>query len=61
MFQFLLRVKAMHRLGLAKPFGILVLLVLAGALIAGLIYAFTIFNVATERNRAPHVHIYRSN
>jgi hypothetical protein len=55
MFQYLLRVKAMHRLGLARPFGILVLIVLAGSLIMGLIYAVVTFNAATERNRAPHV------
>jgi hypothetical protein len=55
MFQFLLRVKAMHRLGLAKPFAFLALLVLAGSLIAGLVYAVVIFHAVNERNRAPHV------
>ena len=55
MFQFLLRVKAMHRLGLAKPFALLVLVVLTGSLIAGLVYAVVIFHAVNERNRAPYV------
>ncbi len=56
MFQFLLRVKAMHRLGLAKPFALVAVLVLAVSLIAGLVYAIVIFNAVNERNQAPHVH-----
>lgn len=56
MFTFLLRVKAMHRLGLARPFRYILLAVLVGCLVAGAIYAYVVLNAVQERSHHPHVH-----
>ena len=56
MFQFLLRVKALERVGLSKPIRYLFLVGFVIVLIAGLIYANFIFNAAThQRSRDHHV------
>ncbi len=60
MFEYLLRVKALHRLGLGKPFRTLFVVVLIGAIIAGMIYAFVVFHAISERSQSPYVHAYSS-
>jgi hypothetical protein len=56
MFEYLLRVKALHRLGMGKSFRALFVVVLIGAIIAGMIYAFVVFQAISERSQSPHVH-----
>jgi hypothetical protein len=60
MFEYLLRVKALHRLGMGKPFRAAFIAVFVGAIIAGLIYAFVVFHVVSERSHSPHVHAHSS-
>jgi hypothetical protein len=60
MFEYLLRVKALHRLGMGKPFRAMFVVVLLGAIIAGMIYAFVVFQAASERSQSPHVHTHRT-
>ncbi len=55
MFWFLLRVKALNRLGFTKPFRVAFLIVLLSALVAGLIYSYVVFNALNERSRPSHV------
>ena len=49
MFWFLLRVKALNRLGFTKPFRVAFLIVFVGALIAGLIYSYVVFTCAQRK------------
>jgi hypothetical protein len=56
MFEFLLRVKALHRLGLATLLRTLFVALLIGAVIAGLINTFVVFHAVTHRSSAPNVH-----
>lgn len=56
MFEYLLRVKALHRLGMGRPFRALFVVVLVGAIIAGMIYAFVVLQAVNERSHSPHVH-----
>ena len=56
MFQFLLRVRALNRLGLTNLFRVVLLMFLAGALIAGVTYACVILNAIKERSYSPDVH-----
>jgi len=55
MFWFLLRVKALDRLGFTKPFRVAFVIVFVGALIAGLIYSYVVFSALSERSHVPHV------
>jgi hypothetical protein len=55
MFWFLLRVKALNRLGFTKPLRTVFLVALLGALAAGLIYSYVVFNALNERRHVPHV------
>ena len=61
MFWFLIDVLALRRLGLARPFRYLILIVLLGCLVAGAIYAVVIFRAVAERNQVPHVQPHSSN
>lgn len=54
MFQFLLRVKALERLGLARPLRYLFLIAFVIVLIAGLVYAAAIFNAVTNQGSPDH-------
>jgi hypothetical protein len=56
MFEFLLRVKALGRLGLGRPLRVMFLLIFMGALVAGLIYAAVVFRAVNERSHGHHVH-----
>ena len=58
MFDFLLRVKAMQRLGLSRPFRYMFLVLFVSCLVAGLIYAFVVFNAVRERSHTSHVHAH---
>jgi len=60
MFEYLLRAKALHRLGMGRPFKALFVVVLLGAIIAGMIYAFVVFHAINERSHTPHVHAHSS-
>jgi hypothetical protein len=60
MFDFLLRVKALERLGLAKPFRYVLAILLAGCLVAGSIYTCVILNAVRERSYSPHVNAHSS-
>ena len=60
MFTFLLRVKAMHRLGLTRPFRYIFLVLFIGCLIAGLIYTYVVLNAVRERGHSRHVHTHSS-
>lgn len=56
MFTFLLRVKAMHKLGLTRPFRYILLVLFIGCVIAGMIYAHVVLNAVRERSPTSHVH-----
>jgi hypothetical protein len=56
MFEYLLRVKALHRLGMGKPFRALFVVIIIGAIVAGMIYTFVVFQAISERSHSPHVH-----
>jgi hypothetical protein len=60
MFDFLLRVKALHRLGMGRPFLTAFIVIFVGAVIAGLIYATIIFQAVSTRSQSPNVHIHRA-
>ena len=55
MFRFLLQVTFIRRVLQFRFARLLLILVFAGAVIAGLIYASVVFHALTERNQAPHV------
>jgi len=55
MFKYQVHALAARKLGLGRPFRLLILSVFVGCLIAGLIYTAVVFHAVTERNRAPHV------
>jgi hypothetical protein len=55
MFRFLLQVTFIRRVLQFRFVRLLLILVFAGAVIAGLIYASVVFHALTERNQAPHV------
>ena len=56
MFKYQIHALAMRKLGLRRPLGLLVLLVLLGCVIAGLIYFAVIFHAIEERSGASHAH-----
>ena len=60
MFWFLIDVLTLRRLGLARPFRYLLLVLFIGCLIAGLIYTAVVFNALNERSHAPHVQPHSS-
>ena len=55
MFRFLLQVTFIRRVLQFRFVRLLLILVFAGAVIAGLIYASVVFHALIERNQAPHV------
>ena len=55
MFRFLLQVTFIRRVLQFRFVRLLLIVVFAGAVIAGLIYASVVFHALTERNQAPHV------
>ena len=57
-FWWLVEVLTLRRLGLAKPFRYMLLVLFAGCLIAGLIYTVVVFHAIEERSQVPHVHTH---
>jgi hypothetical protein len=55
MFKFQIHALALRKLGMGKPLRVLFLVVLLGAILVGLLYAFTMFTAVSERS-APHAH-----
>ena len=55
MFWFTIDVLALRKLGLSRSFRYLLLVFLAGCLIAGLIYASVVMREVMERSIDPHV------
>ncbi len=55
MFKYQIHALAMRKLGLGRPFRLLILIVLFGCFLAGLIYTAVVFHALAERNSAPHV------
>jgi hypothetical protein len=55
MFWFIIDVLALRKLGLGRPFRYLILILLAGCLIAGFIYASVVMKAVSERSNNPHV------
>jgi len=55
MFWFIIDVLALRRLGLGRPFRYLILILLAGCLIAGFIYASAVMKAVSERSNTHHV------
>ena len=55
MFWYWINVLALKRLGLGRPFRLVLFIVFLGCFVAGLIYAAVVFHALTERNRPPHV------
>ena len=60
MFWFIIDVLALRKLGLGRPFRYLILIVLAGCLIAGFIYASVVIKAVSERSNTPHVSTHSS-
>ena len=60
MFWFFIRVRALQRLGLGKPFRYVILILFAGCVIAGLIYTYVFLNAANKRSHSPHVYSHSS-
>jgi hypothetical protein len=60
MWNFLLGFLFARATGASRIIRPLLLLVLLGAIIAGLIYAFAIFYVIDQRSHSPHVHAHSS-
>jgi len=57
-FWWLVDVLMLRRLGLAKPFRYMLLVLFAGCLVAGMIYTYVFLNAAIERSHDPHVHAH---
>ena len=60
MFEPMIHVLALRKLGLTKPFLLLILIFLLGCLVAGIIYAAVVLHAVTKANEAPHVHSHHS-
>lgn len=60
MFWFFIRIRALRRLGFAKPAKYIMLVLFIGCVIAGLIYAAVVIHAVSERSRSPHVHTHSS-
>ncbi len=56
MFWFIVDILTLRRFGLGRPFRYLILVILFGVIIAGLIYAFAMFQAVSERSQTTHVH-----
>ncbi len=56
MFRFVLQTAFIRRVLQIRFFRFLLLVLLAGCLIAGLVYAYLVFNTVNERSHDSHVH-----
>ena len=58
MFWFVIDVLALRKLGLSGPFRFLILIFLAGCVVAAVVYASVVMKAVSERSNTPHVHAY---
>ena len=56
MFRFVLQVAFIRRALQSRIIRLMLLLVFLGAIVAGAIYTFVIFQAVTQRSHSPHVH-----
>ncbi len=60
MFWLFIRIRALQRLGIAKPARYIILVLLIGCIIAGLIYAAVVLQAVNMRSHASYVHAHSS-
>ena len=60
MFWLFIRIRALQKLGFAKPARYIILVLVIGCIIAGLIYAAVVLQVVNERSHASYVHAHIS-
>lgn len=60
MFKYQIHALAMRKLGLGRPFGCLLLVVLLGCVIAGAIYFAVVFHAVEQRSNTHHVQHHSS-
>jgi len=58
MFWLFIRIRALLRLGLGRPFKFVTVILFTGCIIAGLIYAVVVFRAVNERSGSSHVHAH---
>jgi len=58
MWNFLMGILFVRATGTARLVRFALLLILIGAVAAGLIYAHIVFNAVNQRSHTPHVHAY---
>jgi hypothetical protein len=59
MFWFIIDVLALRKLGISRPFRYILLIFIAGCLVAGFIYASVVMKAVSERSKPPHVSAHR--
>ena len=57
-FWWLVEVLTLRRLGLARPFRCVLLVLFAGCVVAGVIYTAVVFHAVEEGSRDSHVHTH---
>ena len=60
MFRFVLQVAFIRRVLQSRFVRLVLLLVFLGAIVAGAIYTYVIFQAVTQRSHSPHVHGHSS-
>ncbi len=60
MFRFVLQVAFIRRVLQLRIVRLMLLLVFLGAVVAGAIYTYVIFQAVTQRSHSPHVHAHSS-
>lgn len=60
MFRFVLQVAFIRRVLQSRIVRLMLLLVFLGAVVAGAIYTYVIFQAVTQRSHSPHVHAHSS-
>ena len=56
MFRFVLQVAFIRRVLQLRIVRLMILLIFLGAVVAGAIYTYVIFQAVTQRSHSPHVH-----
>jgi len=60
MFRFVLQVAFIRRVLQLRIVRLMLLLIFLGAVVAGAIYTYVIFQAVTQRSHSPHVHAHSS-
>jgi hypothetical protein len=55
MFKYQIHALAMRKLGLGRPFRVLMLLIILGCFVAGVIYSAVVFQAVVKRSHSHHV------